>query len=136
MNRVLGILAKNRVPKEDYSTTSLRVYPDVSYVGGKRQEKGQIASQSLKITINQIEGRRIGQIIDQLATINGIILNGLSFDLSDKTSAFAEARKKAFEAAKEKAEDLSRALEIRLGKLVTLTDKKGVAAVEAAGPLR
>ena len=73
---------------------NFNVYPNTSYRDGKSTVLGQIASQTFEITIPNIsaDGSNIGRLIDDLANINGIILNGLSFDLSDKTGAFEKAR--------------------------------------------
>ena len=47
-------------------------------------------------------------------------VGGISFDVDDKTKAQNEAREKAVAEAKRKAEGLSRAADIRLGKIVNI----------------
>lgn len=72
----------------------MNVYPNTSWINGVSTVYGQIANQYIKIDIPQIDsnGANIGKLIDDLATVNGIILNGLSFDVKNKTSLFYKAR--------------------------------------------
>ena len=49
-------------------------------------------------------------------------MNGLSFDLTNKTTVFESARALAFENAKQKGKDYSSALRIRLGRVVNIKD--------------
>jgi hypothetical protein len=48
---------------------------------------GQIASESLTVTVPIVgtNTTTLGKIIDGVAVVNGIILNGISFDLTNKT---------------------------------------------------
>ncbi|MFM7859612.1 MAG: SIMPL domain-containing protein, partial [Flammeovirgaceae bacterium] len=119
INAILAILKDNNIPKEDYETTSVNVFPNTTWNNGKSEIIGQIASQSLRIVIVNIgnDGQRISRLIDALATVNGIQINGISYDLADKTKAFAQARQAAYKNAQDKARDLTDALAISLGRL-------------------
>jgi uncharacterized protein YggE len=72
---------------------------------GKVKLVGQTAQQSLSVTVRGIDknGGNLGSIIDQLVVVDGIQLNGVRFDKEDKTKAQKQARKIAFEDAKNKA---------------------------------
>ena len=61
-------------------------------------------------------------MIDDLASIDGITINGLTFDIADKTKVFQQAREKAFENAKQKAEDYADALKLAVGKVINIVD--------------
>ena len=91
---VIGILNKNQLTENDYKTTSFNTFPNRTSNKGVWTVVGQVASQSFQVTIPQIDssGSKIGKLIDDLATVNGIVLNGLSFDLSNKTAVHELAR--------------------------------------------
>jgi len=138
VSRVIQVLNNNGINSTNYETSALNVYPNTSWSNGVSTVLGQIASESIKITIPTIDanGSNIGKLIDSLACINGIIVNGLSFDIFNKTLAFAQARDAAFQNAKKKAIDYTTALGVCIGQLVTVRDSYSVApVVEQSGPV-
>ncbi len=68
-------------------------------------------------------GGNIGPIIDQLAKVDGVQFNGLSFDKEDRSSARKQARKIAFEDAKNKAQDFAALADRNLGRALTIIDE-------------
>lgn len=52
-----------------------------------------------------LDGASIGTLIDAASSIDGIIVNGVTFDQSDHTLGVKQARKAAFDAAKKKADE-------------------------------
>jgi len=67
---------------------------------------GQSASQTLNVKIRSItdDGAAIGRLIDAASKIDGITVNGVNFDQSDRTLGVRQARKAAYDAAKAKAD--------------------------------
>lgn len=66
---------------------------------------GQKASQTLSVKIrNILEDEKIGFLIDTASFVDGVIINGVTFDVIDKTLGLKQARKAAFAAAKKKAD--------------------------------
>lgn len=128
---VISILTANGLNSSNYQVSSLNVYPNTSYSNGVSTVLGQIASESFTITIPNVtpNGSNIGTLIDCLATVNGIILNGLSFSLSNQTSVLAQARSNAYTNAQNKALDYSVSLSLSLGQLVTVIDSYSSAPV-------
>jgi uncharacterized protein YggE len=131
VSRIISILTANGINSSNYQVTSLNVYPNTSYANGVSTVLGQIATESFSITIPVLNsnGSNIGALIDSLATVNGIILNGLSFDLSNKTSQFVLARANAYKNAQNKALDYTSSLQLSLGQLVTVIDSFSSAPV-------
>jgi len=84
---------------------------------------GYRATQSITITIEDPEFARIGsEVIDEVAQIGGVKVNNTSFVLKDKNTAMAEAREKAFDDAKTKAEQLANAGNLRVKKALSISD--------------
>ena len=83
-------MTNNKVNSKDIETQSLSIFPQYEYPNGKQQLVGQTASQTLKVTVRNIDskdskGGNVGTLIDQLVGINGIQFNNLIFDKGDKT---------------------------------------------------
>jgi uncharacterized protein YggE len=117
---VISILTSNGLNSSNYQISSLNVYPNTSYANGVSTVLGQIATESFSITIPNINpnGSNIGKLIDDLSSVNGIILNGLSFSLNNQTDQLVIARGKAFTNAQQKALDYTTSLQLCLGQLV------------------
>jgi hypothetical protein len=124
-------LTNNSLTEDDFFTTSFNVFPNTSFLNGTSTVIGQIASQSFQIILPSIDsnGSNIGQLIDNLATIDGIVISGLRFDIKNKTEIYQIARQEAFANAVEKASDYTVALSRTLGDLVTLVDSFSSAPV-------
>jgi uncharacterized protein len=85
---------------------------------------GQQASQTLTVVINNIDsnGGKIGSIIDDVFTVNGITINGVSFDQSDSELGKSAARKAAFQSAKKKAQEYAALTGRSLFKVLQIQD--------------
>ena len=124
INQIRQILSQNGIPNKDIETDRLSIYPKYEYTNGRSEIVGQTASQNLNIVVRNIEenGENIANLIDALATIDGINVNNLSFDKEDKSAAQTEARKLAFENAKMKASEYASLAERGLGRVVSIHD--------------
>lgn len=131
ISRVINILTSNQLTADNYQTSSFSVYPNTSYANGVARVVGQIASQSFQINIPYIasDGSNIGKLIDSLATVNGIVINGLSFEVRNKTSDFQRARQLAYQNAQSKAQDYAVGLQLSLGQVLNVVDSVSSAPV-------
>ena len=75
---------------------------------------------SVKIRNLSADGEAVGKLIDAASKIDGLVVNGVTFDQSDRTLGVKQARKAAFEAAKAKAEQLAKLSGVRLRKVIRL----------------
>ena len=92
--KVLQILANNNIKKADIQTSGFLITPQYDYSSGTAKLTGQLASETISVTVRKIDS--LGSIIDPLSAINGIIINGINFDIADKTPFFNNARILAF----------------------------------------
>lgn len=83
---------------------------------------GQKASQTLSVKIRDItaDGAAIGRLIDAAAKIDGLLVNGVTFDQSDRTLGVKQARKAAYEAARKKALEYAALSGLRLRKVARI----------------
>jgi uncharacterized protein YggE len=57
---------------------------------------------------------KASQLIDQVSRIDGIQINGINFDIEDRTHLFSQARTLAFEKAQQKAQELAKLAGIKI----------------------
>lgn len=135
VNSILGVLTSNGLSKDNYQTSNFNVYPNTTWRDGVSTVNGQIASQSFEVTLPFVagDGSSIGKLIDGLASVNGVTINNLSFDIKNKTAAFFQARRLAFQDAQAKAKDYAEALFLRLGRVLHVADSFSSAPVVTSG---
>jgi uncharacterized protein YggE len=83
-----------------------------------------MASQKINTKIS-LENNKIVQVenlIDELASIKNIQLNGFSFDIDDKERILTLTRAQAFEKAKKKAEELAALAGKELGDAISISE--------------
>ena len=124
MALVINTLTAAGLDASSWQTTSFYINPNISYVNGSPVTYGQIATQSMEISIPIISGNGtfIGTLYDSLAKIDSININNLNFDLKNKTASLVQARKLAYDAATKKAKDYASAAGVTVGSPVTVVD--------------
>lgn len=131
INNVLSTLTNIGLNSNNWQTTSLSVYPNSSFVNGGQVIYGQIAQQSMTVSIPmpKSNGTTVGRIYDGLAQISDIAINSLTFDLQDKTSSYTQARSLAYQDAVKRATDYTNAAGVTLQAPLTVTDSFSTAPV-------
>jgi uncharacterized protein YggE len=120
MAELLTVLRSNGIAEKDISTTALNLRPDYEWVENKQFLAGQIASQSLSVTLRDLP--ILGSLIDQLGSVSSIQLDSIRFDKEDKSEAIQEARKKAVDEAFEKAGMYAESSGMQIGKPITISE--------------
>jgi len=120
----MKVLEKNGINNSDITTSNLNIYTEYDYSNGSRRVIGQQASETLEVKIKKIDDKatKAVKIIDELSTINNLQMNGIYFDIEDKTELFSKAREMAFNKAKQKAEELAKLSKVKLSKPVSISD--------------
>lgn len=105
------------VEEKDVATTNLSINPVYDFPSGRQVLRGFEASQSLEVIIRDLE--KIGVVLSK-ATGEGVnAAGGLRFEVDDIEKVRTEAQEKAIEDARAKAEQLSQALGVSLGRVKT-----------------
>ena len=127
--KALESLLANGVEDKDFKTTNSSFNPVYEYVysslecnefgcpprEGKRTLSGYEARETIQVKIRQIDNT--AKIIEDLGSAGVSNLSGPNFEIDDKDSLRAEARKQAIQDAKQKARELARDLDVRLGSI-------------------
>lgn len=114
---VVKALKSEGVEEKDITTTNLSINPIYDFPNGRQMLRGFEASQSLEVTIRNLE--KIGTILST-ATGEGVnSAGGLRFEVDDIEKVRTAAQEKAIEDVRQRAEQLARALGVGLGRVKT-----------------
>lgn len=124
IDQALKILKNNNIADTDITTNNISVNTEYDYSGSIRRVLGQRASQTLTVKVKKIDEKaaKAVKVIDELSTIDNLQMNGITFDIEDKTALFTKARELAFNKAQQKAEELAKLSKVKLKKPISITD--------------
>ena len=122
---VTDYLKKQDISDKDIKTTGYNIYPQYKYpqYGGQPTITGYQVNQSMEVKIRDLD--KVSAVLDGVVAAGTNQVNGLSFEIDNPEELKAEARKKAIEDAKEKADELEDQLGIDLGKIVNFSENTG-----------
>ena len=120
MAQLLSIMRENGVEEKDIKTTMLNLRPSYQWIEGKQFLEGQVASQSLSVTLRNLD--KLGSMIDQLGEVSGIYLNSVMLDKEDKSIGLEQARQQAVQKALAKAELYAQGAQMQVGKPITISE--------------
>ncbi|HDQ22683.1 MAG TPA: DUF541 domain-containing protein [Candidatus Uhrbacteria bacterium] len=122
MNSLIEKLKTLGIASEDIQTTNYSIYPRYDWKDGMQVLRGYIVNQNVTVKIRQTDK------IDQVLRIAGELklnqIGGLSFGIDQPEVYRQEARVKALENAKEKANELARVMGVKLGKVVSFSENE------------
>ena len=123
IKKVSDVIKSLGVDSKDIKTTNYSINPKIDYQSGTQRITGYTANTTLTIQVKDLD--KINQVID-VSTGNGANqVNGVQFDVEDRTKAENEAREKAVSDAKKKAENAAKAAGFSLGRLINYQENTG-----------
>ncbi len=125
--RVLGNLKAAGIDSRDIQTTGLSLNPSWQYdqSGSNGRITGYIASNGVTVRVRALEG--LGGVLDAAVRDGANTLNGIEFGLADPGPVMDEARKRAVADARRRADLLTAAAGVKLGRILTITEGGGYA---------
>ena len=121
MSKVLEIVRSFGVTDDNISTSSLNYSTQYKWTDGEEVRIGEQVSQSVTVKLENIDV--FGSLVDTLGTnVTGIALNRVNFEASDYTKAAGQARKLAYENARDKAMVYAVASGMVVGRPITIND--------------
>lgn len=123
INKISDAIKKLGVDSQDIQTSNYNINPTMDYTGSSQKITGYAANSNLVIKVRKVD--QANTIIDA-ATANGANqVGGVSFEVDNKANAENEARQKAVEDAKRKAELASKTVGFKLGRIINYTENFG-----------
>jgi uncharacterized protein YggE len=107
------------VEEKYIQTSAFNVYPQQQFgPNGEVTNTVYIVENTVYVTVKDLS--KLGQILDSVVQSGANTINGIQFDVLDKSIALTEARKIAVEEARKQAEELASAAGVKLGALQSI----------------
>ena len=120
MNRLIEKMKELGIENKDIQTIYYNISPQYDWPNGKQALRGYQVNQNVRIKIRNLD--KVGDILAAAGEGGANQVSGLSFNIDDPEKLKQEARIKALENAKEKAEALAKAAGVKLGKIVSFSE--------------
>ncbi len=122
---VTDYLKKQDIDNKDIKTTGYNIYPQYKYpqYGGQPTITGYQVNQSIEVKLRDLD--KVSDVLDGVVSAGANQISKLSFEIDDPEALKTEARQKAIEDAKKKADELEDQLGINLGKIVSFSENTG-----------
>ena len=117
---VLKALREAGIAEKDIQTQSYTVQPQYDYDAKPPALTGYQVQNSIQATVRDLT--KVGLVIDKTTAAGASQINGVSFDLSDRSKAESDALALAVAGARRKASVMADAAGVDLGRLLTLTE--------------
>ncbi len=122
MNAIIEKVKSFGVAAADIKTSNYTIYPQYDYVNGRQIERGYQVNQSIDVKIRNLD--KIGDILAAAGDLGANQVGGVSFTIDEPEALRQQARMKALEAAKVKAQAVAAAAGVRLGKVVGFSESE------------
>jgi uncharacterized protein YggE len=111
---VVDALRALNIDAKDIQTTNFSIYPQQQYdPQGQLQETRYAVDNTVFVTLRDLDS--LGDVLDAVIEAGANSINGIQFDVADRTEALSEARKAAVADAQVQAEELAEAAGLQLG---------------------
>lgn len=120
MNKIVTALKDLGVAKEDIQTSQYSIYPQYDWYDNRQTLRGYQVSQVVTVKVRDLS--KVGDIFAKAGDLGANTVDSLQFTLDDPEQFKQEARMKALKNAKEKANALSDAAGVKLGKVVGFSE--------------
>jgi uncharacterized protein YggE len=129
---VSSSLTEMGVDAKDIQTNAFNVYPQQQFgPQGEVIKTSYAVDNTVYVTVRDLS--KLGQMLDVVVQNGANQINGISFDVLDKTKAQAQVRQLAVLDARKQAQELADAAGVKLGNLVSLNVYAGSSPVPAFG---
>jgi len=121
---VTDFLKKQGIEEKDIKTSGYNIYPQYFYPRNNRPEiQGYQVNQALEIKIRDLD--KISEVLDGIVSAGVNQVDNLSLQIDNPDALRSEAREKAIEGAKKKAQELESQLDVNLGRIVNFSENTG-----------
>lgn len=117
---VIDALEDSGIDSKDIKTTNFSIYPQQQYDqnGKPTGDITYVVNNSVFVTVRDLDA--IGDLLNYVVSAGANSIQGIQFDVDDKTEAFAEAQEKAVANAEAQAANLAAAAGVTLGEVLTI----------------
>ena len=108
------------VADKDIQTTNFSIYPQQQFdANGKPIDTKYVVENTVYVTVRDLS--KLGDLLDSSVSSGANNINNIQFDVADKTGALSQARLAAVTDAKKQADELTKATNVGLGEVQTIS---------------
>lgn len=124
VQKVKDALVKAGIDEKDIQTENFNVYQNQKFdAQGQPTDSIYAVDNTLSVTVRDIS--QIGKLLGTVVSAGANSINGITFDVSDKTKAESDARKLALTDAQNQANEMATALNVTLGTVQSVVINSG-----------
>jgi len=128
MTRVLAALKAAGVAEKDIQTSGINLHPQYHYQDNQPPRiSGYQASNTVSVKLREVA--RMGRVLDALVASGANQINGPDFGIDQPEPLYEQARVKALELARRRAETYARALDLKVRRVVSISEGGGAMPV-------
>ncbi len=122
--RVIGIIKAEGVDKKDIQTSGFGIYPRYDHKNTSTGNQPLIVGYEVRngVEVNVRDLDKLGALLTLVVESGANSVGGIRFEVSDPQEKLDEARRKAVEAARHKAEIFANAAGVDLGDILTIAE--------------
>ena len=117
---IIAALRAQGVEERDMKTSYFNIYPQRDYNENTYEIIGYQVNNTISVTLRDLDA--VGKTLQVAITAGANTISGLSFTLDDPEPFRDEARTKAIEDARRRAESMAEAAGIELGKVISISE--------------
>lgn len=124
MTKVVAAIKASGVAEKDIQTSGISVNPQYRYAENQPPTiTGYQASNTVNLKVRDIS--KLGKVLDSLVAQGANQVNGPTFEVDEPEEAYDEARRAALEKAKTRAEMYAKSMDMRVRRIVSISEGGG-----------
>lgn len=120
MDAVIAAMQAAGIAEADIKTANYNIWVDRDWERPDQPIRGYNVSHNITVKVRDID--QVGDIIEAGLNAGANSVQGIAFTVEDSADAISQARERAVEDARNKAEDLARITGVALGQVVTIEE--------------
>jgi hypothetical protein len=120
INTIIAALKQMGIADADIQTTNYNISPKFDYSEGTQNVIGYTVSQNMEVKVRNLSN--VGAVLSKAGELGANQVNDVRFTIDDPTEMRQQARTKAIDDAKNKADELAKAMGVRIVKIVTFSE--------------
>ncbi|MSR85042.1 DUF541 domain-containing protein [Candidatus Uhrbacteria bacterium] len=120
VNAILAAMKQLGIAEADIQTSNYTISPKFEYKDGAQNVIGYSVSQSITLKVRDLS--KLSAVLAKAGQLGTNQVNGVTFTIDDPREMRQEARKKALEDARGKADELAKALGVQVARVVTFSE--------------
>ncbi|HEU0050613.1 MAG TPA: SIMPL domain-containing protein, partial [Patescibacteria group bacterium] len=120
VNAIIKAVKALGVSDADVQTSNYSINPKFDWNNGKQTLLGYSVTQTVTVKIRDLS--KVGEILAKAGELGANQVNGVNFSIDDPSKIQQEARKKAIDDAREKADELASSLGLHVVRVVNFSE--------------